>query len=208
MPWSRRARMPSRMARRLCGSMPTVGSSRYSTRGLCSSATPMFTRRFMPPENFSTRSCWRSSRLMSSQHLVHAALELVAGQAVHAAPEHQVLARRHVRVHGDVLRHHADHGLHGQRRRDHGVAVYERVAGRGPQQAAQHADGGALAGAVGAQQAEDLALVDAEADVGHGQHALGRVVLLAKVPHLDDAHRPPPLLAVVFLYNERGATVT
>ena len=34
--------------------------------GLCSSATPMLTRRFMPPLNLSTRSFCRSTRVMSS----------------------------------------------------------------------------------------------------------------------------------------------
>ena len=29
-----------------------------------------------------------------------------------------------------------------------------------------------------------------EAHVVDGEHALGRVVLLAKLPHLDDAHAP------------------
>ncbi len=58
--------MPSRIDRRLCGSIPTVGSSRYSTLGLCSSATPMLTRLFMPPLNLSTRSFWRSTSVMSS----------------------------------------------------------------------------------------------------------------------------------------------
>ena len=42
------------------------------------------------------------------QHLVHALLELVARQPVHAAPEHEVLAGAHVRVQGDVLRDDAD----------------------------------------------------------------------------------------------------
>ena len=71
-----------------------------------------------------------------------------------------------------------------------GVAVHERVAAAGVQQAGQHGDRGALAGAVGAEKAEDLALVDVEADAVDGQHALGRVVLLAQLLDLDDAHEP------------------
>ena len=74
---------------------------------------------------------------------------------------------------------------------DDGVAGDDGVAAAGLQQAGEHGDGGALAGAVGAEQAEDLALVDVEADAVDGQHALGRVVLLAQLLDLDDAHRPP-----------------
>ena len=42
------------------------------------------------------------------EHLVDPLLERVAGQPVHAPPEREVLARAHVRVERDVLRHDAD----------------------------------------------------------------------------------------------------
>ena len=122
------------------------------------------------------------------QHLVDALLELRAGKPVHAAPEQQVLAGGHVRVQGDVLRHDADDRLDRLGVRHDRVPVHEGVAPGWAQQAGEHGDGGGLAGAVGAEQAEDLALVDVEAHLVDGQHALGRVVLLAKLPHLDDAH--------------------
>jgi len=73
---------------------------------------------------------------------------------------------------------------------DDGVAVHEGVAAAGVQQAREHGDGGALAGPVWPEQAEDLALVDIETDAVDGQHALGRVVLLAQLLDLDDVHRP------------------
>ena len=55
-----------------------------------------------------------------------------------------------------------------------------RVAGVGLEQAGEDGDGGGLAGAVGAEQAEDLALFDGERDVVDRDRALGRVELLAE----------------------------
>ncbi len=62
MPPSRNSRTMSRMRRRLCGSMPTVGSSMNSSCGLWSSPAAMLTRRFMPPEKVLTLSLARSLR--------------------------------------------------------------------------------------------------------------------------------------------------
>ena len=92
------------------------------------------------------------------QHLVDPLLERVAREPVHAAPEHEVLARAHVRVQGDVLRDDADGLLDRLGVAHDGVPGDDGVAAGGLEQAAQHGDGGALAGAVGAEQAEDLAL--------------------------------------------------
>src|SRR5947199_10685546 len=44
----------------LCGSRPSVGSSRNNTFGVCSSPRAISRRRFMPPENVFTRSSRRS----------------------------------------------------------------------------------------------------------------------------------------------------
>jgi len=40
----------SKIALRLCGSTPTVGSSSTSSAGSFSMPSPMFSRRFIPPE--------------------------------------------------------------------------------------------------------------------------------------------------------------
>ena len=85
-----------------------------------------------------------------------------AGQAVGAAEEPQVLAHAEIAVERELLRHVAD----ARARRRRGMAQVSpgdaqgAVAGR--QQAAQHAEGGGLARAVGAQQAEHLAPLDRE----------------------------------------------
>ena len=71
------------------------------------------------------------------------------------------------------------------------------VAGGGMDEAQGHADGGGLAGAVGAEEAEDFAAVDGEVDAGDG--ADGAVVLTQLEGLKDDfvhdsvflaAHRP------------------
>ena len=46
-------------------------------------------------------------------------------------------------------------------------AFEENLAGVGPEQADDHAEGGGLAGAVGAEQADDFAAVEFEADLAH-----------------------------------------
>jgi hypothetical protein len=94
------------------------------------------------------------------------------GPAPRAAPRRcprrtQVLAHAEVLVQAEALGHVADArpwalGLRGCRSR-------RTVAARraGVEDAAQHADGGGLAGAVGAEDAEDLAALDGEAHVAH-----------------------------------------
>jgi len=47
---------------RVCGSRPTVGSSRNSTRGEWRSPRAISRRRFMPPEKVPTRLARRSQR--------------------------------------------------------------------------------------------------------------------------------------------------
>src|SRR5664280_2668921 len=122
------------------------------------------------------------------EDLVDAPHELLAAQAVHLAPEDEVLARAHVRVEGDVLRDDADGLLDRLRLGDHRVPGDASVAAARLEQARQHRDGRALAGPVGAQETEDLALGDLKAHAVHGEDSLGRVVLLAQIKDLDDGH--------------------
>ena len=60
-------------------------------------------------------------------------------------------------------------------------------AGRGPQQAAEHADRRGLAGAVAAEEAEDLAGADVERHVVDGDEAAESA---REVPDFDRVHRP------------------
>ena len=98
------------------------------------------------------------------QHLVDALAQGRAAQAVHLAPEGQVFTRRHIFIQGDLLRDHAQAGFDTQRVGPDGMTHDQGVAFIRAQQAGEHRDGGGLAGAVGAKQAEDLAFFHAEID--------------------------------------------
>jgi hypothetical protein len=104
-------------------------------------------------------------------------------QAVGAAEEREVFAHREVAVQRELLRDVAD-ALAGLRARMPQVdAGHAQLAAAGGQQAAEHAEGGGLARAVGAEQAEDLAAPHREAGAGHG----GEIAEAAhEVFHFDD----------------------
>jgi hypothetical protein len=76
----------SRIAFLLCGSTPTVGSSRTSSFGWCSRPMPMFSRRFIPPEYCLTWSPARSARPVRSST---SSLCLFAGVAFQQADGHR-----------------------------------------------------------------------------------------------------------------------
>ena len=110
----------------------------------------------------------------------HALCEEPAAQAVRAAEELEVLAHAEVAVERELLRHVADalRGLRpapcaGSRRRPRGAAG-------GRQETAEHAKRRGLAGAVGSEQAEDLAAAHVEADV---------LATAVKSPNLRTSHR-------------------
>ena len=119
------------------------------------------------------------------QHLVHAPVELLAPEPLEAPEEAQVLAGGQVRVDGQVLGHVADGGLGVGRPDVHRPAGHDDLAAVAPEQAADHRDGGGLAGAVGPEQAVGLAGGDLEADAVDGGPL---AVALAKVA--ADEHRP------------------
>jgi hypothetical protein len=92
-------------------------------------------------------------------------------QAVGAGEEGQVLADREVGIEREALRHVADAlaqalGLGGDVDPGHPGASL-----RGRREPAQHADQGGLAGAVGPEQAEDLAPPDGQRDLIDGKEA-------------------------------------
>ena len=89
------------------------------------------------------------------------------------APDHHVLERRHLGEQADVLEGAGDAGLGHfvHRRRLVGLAGQLEGAAVGRVQAGHHVEEGGLAGAVGADQAVDLAALDGDADVGQGLQA-------------------------------------
>ena len=102
-----------------------------------------------------------------SQHLLHAGGADARGHAVQSGVEAQILVHREILVEAEALGHVADALLDPLGLGGHVVAHHRAVAAAGIEDSAQHADGGRLAGAVGAQHAEDLTAVHAQRDVLH-----------------------------------------
>ena len=122
------------------------------------------------------------------QHLVHPRVEFRPVHPVHPPPEEQVLPPAQVLVQGDLLGDDSYQfadllGLPG-----YGETSHPGVAAVGTEEAGEDGDGGRLAGPVGPQQAEDLALLDGEGDVVDRHRPLGRVELLAKAFDFDSLH--------------------
>ena len=101
------------------------------------------------------------------EQLGAAADALALGQAVQRGLEAQVLATRQQRVERGLLEGGADRLAHVRAVADDVVAGNARGARGGRQQRGEHEHGGRLAGAVRAQEAIDLARLDAEVDPVH-----------------------------------------
>ena len=117
----------------------------------------------MPPDSIFTGLSRPLRQLDRFEQLGDEPVALVARHAIQLGEDQQVLLDAQLEVAGHRLRNHADRApdvvglLHDVE------AVDERRARGGRQQRHQHADQRRLAGAVGAEQAEDLAFLDREA---------------------------------------------
>ena len=159
------------MALRLCGSTPTVGSSRISTSGSCRSAAAMFRRRFMPPLKVAGLSRARSARPTSDS----AASTRSTSAARRAARRARRTARGSRRRRGSrrsrapAARRRCGASAPGCSRSSSCRAAPfadEDAAAIGGDQPAQHRHRRRLAGAVRPEQADDLAGADRERQVG------------------------------------------
>ena len=181
--------MSRQKSRREIGSTPLVGSSRKTTRGSWRTAQARARRCFQPPGSSPVSRSSLPSRpaMRSAQRLALAGRR--PPQAVDAAEEAQVLGDGEVVVEAEALAHVPDPPLHalGVLRDVH--AEHEAGAGGRPEQPAQHADRRGLAGAVRAEEAEDLALVHGERDPVHG---LEGPEVLAQLADLDGCRHPSP----------------
>src|SRR3569623_110430 len=155
-PDSRSLRTSAHMSRRSSTSTPAVGSSRKSISGSCASALAISTRRFMPPERVMilSRRFSHSERSRSTRSMCAAS----AAAEIHRVPH----GFEHVGM--QLLRHQAYLRPCGAVVMHDLVAVDPYRARGGRDDAADDADQGGLASAVGAQQREDLALADVEID--------------------------------------------
>ena len=168
----------SRSSRADRGSRPRVGSSRNSTRGRLSSARASSRRWRMPVENVLTLRPATPLRRTCSSTSVGAALR----EAVERAEELEVLPGGRplvdVRRLGDEVDPPADRL---ELARDV-VAEHPRAPARRLRPAGEDADHRRLPGAVGAEQAEDLARRDLQADAVQRAHV---AVALREVLDLD-----------------------
>ena len=105
------------------------------------------------------------------------------GDALQRGLQLHVLAARQQRVQRGLLQRGADRGAHGGALADDVVARHARRARGGRQQRGEHQDGGGLAGAVGAEEAVDLAGLDAQVDAVDGARAV--LELADEALHLD-----------------------
>lgn len=116
------------------------------------------------------------------EHLAHPARDRGGLDAVQLGVQAQVLRGGEVAVERRVLEDETDVAAHGVAPRGHVEAADVGGAGGRGDQRAEHVDGRALAGAVGAEEAEDLAAVDRER---HAPDGLDVPVGLGEVDDLD-----------------------
>ena len=143
----------------------------------------------------------RPTRSISS---IAAALRLGLGQAVHAGLKAHVLARGQERVERRLLERHADRVADVRPVAHDVVAGNPGGAGGGREERREHVDGGRLAGAVGAQEAVDLAGLDLEVDAVDRPRALLELAdegldldsVLVRIPHI-------PILSIFESFNYR-----
>ena len=179
-----RARMPrtsSQIARRACGSRPVVSSSRNTSSGSFISESAMSSRCFCPPDRVMNQASRFSPRPSCSSSAI-----AVDGRPVQRRPQADGLAHRDSLLQLGVLELHADpllervglpHRIEPEHRDDAAI-------GRAQPLDAFHRGG--LAGAVRADQPEDLGRLHRE---GHVVHGHGAAVGLAQAVDANGGRR-------------------
>ena len=171
--------------RSLRSSAPS-GSSSSSTDGRFTSARASATRCFWPPDSSRGLAFSRPAQLDQLERLGHARADLVLGHLPALEPEGHVVGDVEVleqRVALEDRVHVALVGRHGL----HRLALEVDASLAGLLEAGHHAQRRGLAAARGAEQREELALLDLEVEVVHGHRvaeALGHAL------EADRAHAP------------------
>ena len=148
-------------------SRPVNGSSNRTSRGRCSSARSSARRCRMPREKPLTGSSARSARPARLERRVDQAARV---EAVQLGEKGEVLARGELGIQVQLVREQADAAPQRRAERARGpVAVAHLAAGR-RRERRQHRDQRRLAGAVRAEQADDLAgpRASAKCETTHG----------------------------------------
>ena len=110
-------------------------------------------------------------------------LRRLAGNLVGDGEEVQKLPDLHAVVDAEVVGHVADAFADADRILRDAVAVDDAFAGGGAEQRGEKADGRALAGAVGADEAEHLAGADLEIQIGDGHEVAVDLGEVGKFDH-------------------------
>ena len=154
------------------GSRPSVGSSRIRTSGSCSSASASPTRRLKPLDRVSIGCCRTASSSRRAVTLSSRVCFSSAGKRRSVGDEVEQRRGRHVAIGGRALGQIADPPADLDRVLREVDAADLDAAGVGRQIAGDHPHRGRLAGAVGAEKAQDLAARDVEGDaVDRGDRA-------------------------------------
>ena len=103
----------------------------------------------------------------AGQHPVDPRAAQGAGDGVDPGIERQVLADREVVVEGEFLAHVPDPAQQFAAAQPAGLPRQRHLAGAGLEQPAEHLDGGGLAGTVGSQEPEDLAVAHLQIHLAH-----------------------------------------
>ena len=186
------------------GARPSDSSSIMSRRGFPMNAMPSVSICCWPPDRLPAGSSSRSREDGEElEHLLRRLASRARRAAVQPARELQVLAHGQRREHALAARHHASR--RGPRSRRAACRVMSRPSKMiAPlarlDEAGDRLEQRRLAGAVGAEQRDDLALVDLEVDVEEHLHAV--------VVHVDAAARAgasPALAALVERLLTRAA---
>ena len=144
----------------------------------------------MPPEKPRTMWSARSVSLKRVQQFGGARFALAGGLAEVGAVEQQDFAGGEGEIEIGPLRDHADQALGRDLLLPHVVLADEGAAGGRADARGEDADGSGFAGAVGAEQAEDLARADFERDAVQGDHLEFLARALGKAGFAGGEHRP------------------
>ena len=145
----------------------------------------------MPREKVPTFFSATSARPTRASAAPMRSLRMRLGNAHQPRRVVQIIGRGHVVVEADRVRQIADQALDRERLAHRVMPEYASLPGADVAQAEQHQNRGGLAGAVGAEQAEDFARADIEVDAIDGDR---RAIALGEAFGLDDrgdAHRRP-----------------
>ena len=172
---SRRPRMCSHRLARACGSRPVVGSSRKTSSGHVDQADGDVEPAPLAAGQRLGLPLPQPVEVELAEQLLAALGRLGRAHPVQPGVVDDLLAGPGVGVGGAALRDVADPAAHADRVGDQVAAGDRGGAGGGLEQRGQHAQRRRLAGAVGAEEADDLPGLDVEVDADDGVDLLLRL---------------------------------